>query len=150
MGKKYIYFILILLSLIILYRISSEIDKTKSVHATFSIIENKEIPLNFSVRDKSLDVTLAKLTENTYHFKNTSSDTIYFRPIHHLYPDELAEHYKMLKCFCFDDMILLPYEEEDIEMSFLISAKLNDTIKEVRIEYSLIPRKKEDVLIYED
>ena len=150
MKKKYFYISLLLIICVVLYFRGIGYNSTENrIKVSFTIDHTHGLDLEFTVLNKQMTVQRSKLTENKYRFKNTSTDTLFFRPIHQLFPNELAEHYKMLKCFCFDDMMLLPNENLVLPMTFLISKNFNNEINEVRVHYAIIKRSKEDVLIVE-
>ena len=123
--------------------------ETRELSITFTTEAMHNVPIDFSVTEKKATVNIGYLYENSYSFVNKTSDTLYFRPVHRVYPPEASNHYKMVKCFCFDDMIMLPNEELELPLTFLFSSDLDPKIHSVVMHYTLIKRMREDVVIEE-
>lgn len=131
--------------------LSSNYDKTaRDLSITFTTETMHNVPIKFDVKTKKTTVKIGYLYENYYSFKNLTKDTIYFRPVHRVYPPEASNHYKMVKCFCFDDMVIFPKEELDLPLSFLFSSDLSPDVHSVIMHYTLVKRLKEDVMIEEE
>jgi cytochrome c oxidase assembly protein subunit 11 len=126
------------------------IDESREVKVVFTTEKNRDVPVAFSVEKISFPIHLGKTYLNTYNFKNTTSDTVYFRPIHSVFPSQASNKYTMLECFCFDDMTLFPYEEKSLPMSFFFNPDVDESVERIVMHYQLISREKDDVSIKEE
>jgi cytochrome c oxidase assembly protein subunit 11 len=74
-----------------------------------------------------------------------SDDTVYFRPVHSILPEDAAKKFTMTKCFCFDDQMMLPREEKTFPVISIISKELNDGIEQVTLHYTLFEKSAQDM-----
>ena len=125
------------------------VDESREIKVVFTTETNKDVPIAFSVEKLTIPIYLGKTYLNTYHFKNKSTETIYFRPVHSVFPSSASNKYTMLECFCFDDMTILPREEKSLPMSFFFNPDVDKSVNRIVMHYQLISREKDDVSIKE-
>jgi cytochrome c oxidase assembly protein subunit 11 len=128
----------------------SKIDENRKVKVVFNVSTMKDVPVKFSVKEISYPIVLGKLYENEYTFANQTADTLYFRPVHSVFPPSASNKYSMVKCFCFDDMILMPHETLTLPLSFRFSTDVDPLVNRIVMNYTLMKRQKDDVLIEEE
>jgi len=124
----------------------SAIDENRKVKVVFTTETMRDVPALFSVKEKSYEIVLGKTYENEYTFTNRTRDTLYVRPVHSVYPPSASNKYKMMKCFCFDDMVILPKQEQKLPLSFYFNTDVDPKVNRIVMHYSLIKRDKDDVL----
>jgi len=74
-----------------------------------------------------------------------SNDTVYFRPVHSILPEDAAKKFTMTKCFCFDDQTLLPHEEKTFPVISILSADLNPDVEQVTLHYTLFEKDRAEM-----
>ncbi|MCB0278760.1 MAG: cytochrome c oxidase assembly protein [Calditrichaeota bacterium] len=124
-----------------------DIDESHFVKVLFTTETMRDVRVDFGVAKRSIDINLGKVYDNEYHFKNLTGDTLFFRPIHSVFPPSAANKYTMLKCFCFDDMVLYPHEELSLPMTFFFNTDVDPEINRIVMHYQLIKRERDDVMI---
>lgn len=124
----------------------ADIDDNREVKVVFTTSTMKDVPVKFSVKEQTFPIVLGKLYENEYNFINQTADTLYFRPIHSVYPPAASNKYSMVKCFCFDDMILMPKEELTLPLSFRFSPDVDPKVNRIVMNYTLVTRERDDVV----
>jgi cytochrome c oxidase assembly protein subunit 11 len=127
-----------------------DIDEDREVKVVFTTSTMKDVPVAFAVKEQSFPIVLGNMYENEYTFKNQTADTLYFRPIHSVFPPSASNKYSMVKCFCFDDMILMPHEELVLPLSFRFSPDVDPKVNRIVMNYTLVTREKDDVVAEEN
>lgn len=125
---------------------SDKIDETHEVKMVFTVQTMRDVPVKFTVKERTFPINLGKMYANEYTFQNLTTDTLFFRPVHSVYPAAAANQYTMMKCFCFDDMILMPLETLTLPMTFRFSTDVNREVNRIVMHYTLVKRNPDDVL----
>ena len=86
-------------------------------------------------------VEVGKEAQNKYIFTNMSNDTVRFRPVHSVLPEDAAEKIQLMKCFCFTDQTLLPKQRLELPVVYTIGADLNPEIDYVTMNYTLFKKE---------
>jgi len=103
-----------------------------------------DLPVSFKAKKSVQKAIVGQTFENEYRFVNLSSDTVYFRPVHSILPEDAAKKFTMVKCFCFDDMTMAPGEERVIPVISTLDPSLGPEIQSVTLHYTLFEKSKED------
>jgi cytochrome c oxidase assembly protein subunit 11 len=74
-----------------------------------------------------------------------SDDTVYFRPIHSILPEDAAKKFTMTKCFCFNDQTLAPHEEVTYPVISMLSSDLNPDVQQVTLHYTLFTKDPKEM-----
>ena len=122
-----------------------EIDSTRQLKVLFTTSVNDDLPIVFESKKHQSDVFVGESDKNMYHFVNMSDDTLYFRPVHSVFPADASKRYSMIECFCFRDMMLLPHEEVEVPLVYYFKPSLSDEVNRVTMHYTLFKRDKDDV-----
>jgi len=120
-------------------------DSTRPLKVLFTTTVNDDLPIIFESEKNSADVFVGQSDKNTYHFVNMSDDTLYFRPVHSVFPAQASKKYTMLECFCFRDMTLLPHEDVTVPLVYYFQPDLDEEVDRVTMHYTLFKRDKDDV-----
>ena len=104
-----------------------------------------DLPVYFKPKYSIEKVKVGQKFENEYKFVNMSSDTVYFRPVHSILPEDAAKKFTMTKCFCFDDQTLAPHEEKTFPVISILSADLNPEVEQVTLHYTLFEKDKSEM-----
>ena len=103
-----------------------------------------DLPVSFKAKKSVLKATVGEPFDNEYRFVNLSSDTVYFRPVHSILPEDAARKFTMIKCFCFDDMKMAPGEERVIPVIATLDPSLDPEIESVTLHYTLFGKSKDE------
>jgi cytochrome c oxidase assembly protein subunit 11 len=117
----------------------------REVKVLFTGVTAGSLPVYFKAKKSILTARIGKRFENEYHFVNMSDDTVYFRPVHSILPEDAAKKFTMTKCFCFDDQTMLPHEEKDFTVICALSKDLKDDVEQVTLNYTLFEKNPEDM-----
>ena len=117
----------------------------RSIEVYFTGVVSGKLPVYFRPKFAIRKVTLGKHFDNEYHFVNMSDDSVFFRPVHSVLPEDAATKFTMLKCFCFDDQALAPHEEKVFPVISLISSDLDSTVQQVTINYTLFEKSRDQM-----
>ena len=121
------------------------IDSARPLKVLFTTSVNDDLPIVFEAKKHSSNIFVGENDKNIYHFVNMSDDTLYFRPVHSVFPADASKKYTMLECFCFRDMILLPREEVEIPLVYYFKPSLSEEVNRVTMHYTLFVRDKDDL-----
>lgn len=116
------------------------IDQTRQLKVLFTTTVNDNLPILFESDKSRSSVYLGATDAVQYSFVNLSDDTLYFRPVHSVYPAAANKKYNMIKCFCFQDMVLLPHEEQTHPLIYSFHNDLDEKISRVTMHYTLFKR----------
>lgn len=120
-------------------------EKGRPLDVYFSANVNDGLPITLSVvnRFQKTNVGVAKL--NDYRFTNLSDRTIYFRPVHDIFPIEAGTSDILLltKCFCFDLQKIEPHQTYTLPVEYTFTDKLDEKVRTIRMDYTLFPSSKE-------
>lgn len=103
------------------------------------------LPIAFTV-DKRFQKTNVNAPQiNDYRFTNLSRETIYFRPVHDVYPTKagLTGTLELLKCFCFDEQMIEPGQSYTLPVEYIFNETLPDNVHVIRMNYTLFPSTRQ-------
>lgn len=123
----------------------AESEGGREVKVLFTGVTAGTLPVYFKAKKSIITARVGKKFENEYHFVNMSEDTVYFRPVHSILPEDAAKKFTMTKCFCFDDQTMLPHEEKDFTVICALSKDLKDEVEQVTLHYTLFEKNPEDM-----
>ena len=103
------------------------------------------LPVYFKAKRAIQTVHLGEKFENEYRFVNMSDDTVRFRPVHSILPEDAAKKFTMTKCFCFNDQTLAPHEERTYPVVSVLSADLDPDVEQVTLNYTLFEKSPEEM-----
>lgn len=109
------------------------------IDVLFEGVPYNDLPVRFYPDQPELKVEVGVDTWNTYHFKNVSDHTVYFRPVHQVSPLAASLYFGMKVCFCFNNQEIPAGETRDFPVAFTFSPDLDPRINTVTIRYGLFP-----------
>jgi cytochrome c oxidase assembly protein subunit 11 len=112
----------------------------RSIQVKFMGVVGTGLPVRFGPSASLLEVHPGKPIQIEYTFTNMSDDSVYFRAVHSIYPREAAKEFQLMQCFCFTDQTLAPREVRRLPVLFALSPRLDASVNEVILNYSLFPR----------
>jgi len=117
-----------------------EVDTSREIKVLFTATVNDNLPVLFEASKSRETVHPGATDQVDYRFVNLSADTLYFRPVHSIYPAEANKKYDMIKCFCFQDMTILPHEEQVHPLVYSFHNDLETDISRVTMHYTIFKR----------
>ncbi len=117
-----------------------EVDTSRDLKVLFTTTVNDKLPILFESSQSRVKIHPGATDQVDYRFVNLSNDTLFFRPVHSVYPAEANKKYDMIKCFCFQDMTLLPHEEQIHPLVYAFHTDLKQSVKRVTMHYTLFKR----------
>ena len=122
-----------------------EASNGRDVKVLYTGVVAGKLPVVFKAKHSIQKVKVGQKFENEYRFVNMSDDTVYFRPVHSILPEDAAKKFTMTKCFCFDDQTMLPHEEKVFPVISILSADLNSEVEQVTLHYTLFEKNPEEM-----
>lgn len=112
----------------------------REVKVLYTGVAAGKLPVYFKAKHSIQKVKVGERFQNEYRFVNMSDDTIHFRPVHSILPEDAAKKFTMTKCFCFDDQTMLPREEKVFPVISILSAELDAKVEQVTLHYTLFQK----------
>lgn len=112
----------------------------RKVTVLFTGVVAGDMPIAFKADKAFEEIKLGEQSKTSYHFVNLSDDTIYFRPVHSVLPENAATKLTLTKCFCFDDQIILPGQSYTLPVVFSFSPDLDPTVERITFHYTLFQK----------
>ena len=114
----------------------------RKVTVLFTNVVANNAPILFKPKDSFQNIVLGETAKNEYRFVNLSNDTIYFRPVHSVLPEDAATKLTLSKCFCFDDQVILPHQEYILPVLYSFKSDLDSEVENITMHYTLFPKEK--------
>src|SRR4030067_2515999 len=114
----------------------------RKVTILFTGVVANDMPIAFKADKAFEEIKLGEESKTSYHFVNLSNDTIYFRPVHSVLPENAATKRTLSKCFCFDDQVILPHQEYTLPVLYSFKSDLDPEVENITMHYTLFPKEK--------
>ncbi|CAN5503058.1 hypothetical protein BH09SUM1_BH09SUM1_01290 [soil metagenome] len=140
------YFVLVCQRIGILSKESNSVIGTidekaggRPLEVYFSASVNGDLPIMFTVSERYQKSATGLRKKNDYRFVNTSNRTIYFKPVHDVYPPEAGtpEIMTLEKCFCFTQQKIDPGETKVMSVVYSFNNKLDPKCGVIKMTYTL-------------
>ena len=117
----------------------------RKLEVYFTAQVNDNLPIVMSVDNKYQKTNVNVRTINDYRFTNLSDRTIYFKPVHDVYPNRAGAPEVMLltKCFCFDLQKIEPNQKYSLPVEYTFTDDLDPKVSTIRMSYTGFPSSKE-------
>jgi cytochrome c oxidase assembly protein subunit 11 len=117
----------------------------REVTVLFTGVAAGALPVYFHPKASLIKAHVGERFENEYRFVNMSDDSVYFRPVHSILPEDAAKKFTMIKCFCFDDQAMAPREEKTFKVISVLSQDLNADVQQVTLHYTLFEKNRDEM-----
>ena len=116
--------------------------RTIAVHFDASVMPG--LPWSFRPNDRELTVPFGKVTRTSFHVKNESDRTLTGRATFDVTPEVAGPYFSKLVCFCVNNQVLAPGEEQDVEVVFYLDPEMLKTeelkdASSVTLSYTYFP-----------
>lgn len=111
-------------------RVASKPSETvldRTINIRFDANVGPGMPWSFEPAQPKIDVKLGETTLMLYRATNTSDHTITGSATFNVFPEQAAQFFNKLECFCFQEQTLAPGQSIEMPVSFFVDpAILND------------------------
>ena len=116
----------------------------RKVTILFTGVVANDMPIAFKADQAFEEIKLGEESKTSYHFVNLSNDTIYFRPVHSVLPENAATKLSLKKCFCFDDQTILPGQSYTLPVVFSFASDLDPEVERITFHYTLFKKEHKE------
>src|SRR3569623_1595034 len=113
---------------------NTQIDKSRSFTVEFDA--NAQGPWRFRPTISSLQVHPGEMTQVVYEVVNKQARTVDAQAIPCYAPQQAAEYFKKVECFCFSQQTLKPNEAKQMPVVFYIDPALPKDVKTITLSYT--------------
>lgn len=114
--------------------------KGRNVRVKFMGVAGTGLPVRFGPSEPTVSTYPGKPVKVDYTFENESGDSVFFRAVHSIRPNQAAKEFQLIQCFCFEDQTLGPYEKRVLPVYFALSPRFPSNVNELILNYSLFER----------
>lgn len=123
---------------------NTQIDKTRTITIEFDA--NSQGPWRFRPTVNSLQVHPGEMAQVVYEVVNTQARRVDAQAIPSYAPQQAAQYFKKVECFCFKQQTLGPNEAKQMPVVFYIDPALPKDVKTITLSYTFfeiaVPGKK--------
>jgi cytochrome c oxidase assembly protein subunit 11 len=116
-----------------------ETDHARLVTVQFDTNVNSKLPWRFSANARSVRVRPGEIGVATFTVTNLDSRTITGQAIPSVTPSRGSIYFNKTECFCFTQQQLLPGEQKEMTVRFVIDPELPATINTLLLSYTFLP-----------
>lgn len=113
---------------------NSQIDKTRTITVEFDA--NSQGPWRFRPTVSSLQVHPGEMTQVMYEVVNTQARSMVAQAIPSYAPQQAAQYFKKVECFCFKQQTLGPNEARQMPVVFYVDPALPKDVKVITLSYT--------------
>jgi len=113
---------------------NTQIDKTRTITVEFDA--NAHGPWRFRPTVNSMQVHPGEMAQVLYEVVNTQARSIDAQAILSYAPQQAAQYFKKVECFCFKQQTLGPNEARQMPVVFYIDPALPKNVKVITLSYT--------------
>jgi cytochrome c oxidase assembly protein subunit 11 len=113
---------------------NTQIDKSRSITVEFDA--NARGLWEFKPALRSLVVHPGELNTVMYEFQNSQNRRMAAQAIPSYAPQQAAQYFNKLECFCFNQYTLEPGEKKHWPVAFVIDPKISKDVKTITLSYT--------------
>ena len=114
-------------------------DWSTSIPVHFSAEVKHDLPWEFEALQEIVRAKPGEVIRAVYRAKNLSGQPITAKARHIDRPEAYAEHLKIIQCFCLIQRTLLPGEEAELPLTFLLDPETPPEAREFFVHYEFYP-----------
>lgn len=119
-----------------------EADLTRTVTVEF-VASSSGLGWTFEPIDKFVQVHPGQTTTVRYRVVNTTGRRVVAQAVPSYAPALAAQHFKKLKCFCFDHQTFAPGESREMQVVFVVEPDLPADIDRISLSYTFFDVTRE-------
>ena len=116
---------------------SRGIDLSRTVTVEFVVSNNREMPWEFKVKHKSLQLHPGELATTAYFARNPTGKTMVAQAIPSISPSKVSKYFKKVECFCFTSQKLGPGESAYLGLRFYLDPDFPKDVRRVTLAYTI-------------
>lgn len=113
---------------------NTQIDTSRTITVEFDA--NTSGPWRFKPVVSSVQVHPGEMAQVVYEVVNTQGRAMDAQAIPSYAPQEAAQYFKKMECFCFKQQTLAPNEARQMPVSFYIDPALPKNVKTITLSYT--------------
>jgi cytochrome c oxidase assembly protein subunit 11 len=113
---------------------NTQVDTTRKITVEFDT--NVRGPWDFKPLVRSMEVHPGELTTVMYEFQNIQNRTMAAQAIPSYAPQQAANHFSKVECFCFTQYTLAPGEKKEWPVAFVIDPRLPKDVTTITLSYT--------------
>ena len=114
--------------------VNTQVDTSRTITVEFDA--NTTGPWRFKPAVASLQVHPGEMAQVIYEVVNTQGRAMEAQAIPSYAPQEAAQHFKKLECFCFKQQTLGANEARQMPVSFYVDPALPKNVKTITLSYT--------------
>lgn len=116
---------------------STEPDRSRLIKVNFLTNTNEGMPWKFWSAKGAVRVHPGEAKTVSFFVKNTTNKPMVAQAIPSLVPFTAADFFHKTECFCFEQQMLLPGEEVEMPMRFIVGRELPKNVGSINLSYAL-------------
>ena len=113
---------------------NTQVDKSRTITIEFDA--NSQGPWRFRPTISSMQVHPGEMSQVVYEVVNTQAHSVDAQAIPSYAPQQAAEYFKKVECFCFTQQTLKPNEAKQMPVVFYIDPALPKDVKTITLSYT--------------
>lgn len=113
---------------------NTQVDTSRTITVEFDA--NTTGPWRFKPQASSLQVHPGEMAQVVYQVVNTQGRAMEAQAIPSYAPQEVAQYFRKLECFCFKQQTLGPNESRQMPVSFYIDPALPKNVQTITLSYT--------------
>ena len=115
----------------------TEPDRSRLIKVNFLTNTNEGMPWKFWSAKAAVRVHPGEAKTVSFFVKNTTNKSMVAQAIPSLVPFTAADFFHKTECFCFEQQMLLPGEEVEMPMRFIVGRELPKNVGSINLSYAL-------------
>jgi cytochrome c oxidase assembly protein subunit 11 len=111
-------------------------DRTREIQLEFVTTVNQYAPWEFHAEADSMTVHPGGMYEAWFVATNQTDRHKIAQAVPSVAPQQAAEHFKKLDCFCFSNQEFMPNEEKRMPVRFVIDSDLPEYVDTITLSYT--------------
>jgi cytochrome c oxidase assembly protein subunit 11 len=119
--------------------VAAEAPLGREIDVYFSATTADNLPIVFTVKSRVQKGRIGERLINDYKFVNTSKETIYFKPVHDVFPMKAGTNEALVleACFCFTQQKIGPFESYSMPVIYTFTDKVPEDAQILKMSYTL-------------
>lgn len=115
----------------------ADFNPDRWVKISFDATVNSQLNWSFRPKEFEIQARPGELTEFYYVAKNLSDKAIVGNAVPSVAPGKASLYFNKTECFCFTEQLLLPGEEKEMLVRFIIDPLMPDDISVLTLSYAV-------------
>ncbi len=113
------------------------VDESRLIKVNFITNTNAGMPWRFESEKGGMRVHPGQPHTVNFYVKNTTDRVMVGQAVPSVVPVRAADMFHKTECFCFEQQVLLPGEEMEMPMRFIVGPELAANVQTISLSYTL-------------